>query len=220
MRNYGMSNDFLGLFAVFLMLGRLNARWTDVLIVLCESEGDTHAFKKEGSTWIILNHKWYIEYAALFLISFHVGWDTCYIRLLYSSSIEFWWQHFLINMQGFCPPRWSQGVGSRAHQGFSSRPQPVQEEQTMAEETQVTNVPNAALASDSLGGVWTCSMWAMMLDLEAFIPGMSRAKPASIAGDIFSRFPTWNSSRYDSEHLFLRISQLHKCETSSSRVSP
>ena len=160
MRNYEMSDGFLGLFAVFRMLGRLNARWTDVLIVLCESEGDTHASKKEGSTWIILNHRWYIEYAALLYIDIFsrgVG-DTCYVRLLYSSSIEFWWQHFPTNMQGFCPPRWSQGVGSRAHQGFSSRPQPVQEEQAMAEETQVTNVPNAALASDSLEEVWTCSI--------------------------------------------------------------
>lgn len=101
-RNYKMSNGFLGLFAVFvLMLGRLNARWTDALIVLCESEGDTHAFKKEGSIGTILNHRWYTEYATVLLIFFHVGWDTCYVRLLYSSSIEFWWQHFPTNMQGF-----------------------------------------------------------------------------------------------------------------------
>ena len=42
-----MSNVFLGLFAVFLVLGGLNARSTDVLMMLLyESEG---AFKKEGS---------------------------------------------------------------------------------------------------------------------------------------------------------------------------
>lgn len=112
MRNYGMSNDFLGLFAVFLMLGRLNARWTDALIVLCESEGDTHAFKKEGSTWIILNHTLYIEYAALFLIFFHVGWDTCYVRLFYSWSIELWLDDNISHQHtGFLPTSLITGSG-------------------------------------------------------------------------------------------------------------
>ena len=73
----------------------------------------------------------------------------------------------------------------------------------------MTHVPNAAVGGEPLGGVWTCSKLAMLQGwtwklsyLEC--QGLSQLQRA---GDMFSRFPTWNSSKRD---LFLRALQLQK----------
>lgn len=197
MRNYGMSNGFLRLFAVFSLVFNRVRIIDDILIC-----GTIIDIFRRG-----------------------VGHLLCQTALQLEYRIVTWRQHFLINMQGFCPPRWSQGVGSRAHQGFSSRPQPVQEEQTMAEETQVTNDKCAKCRFGK---------WFFGRSVNMSYVGHD-AGPGS--------FHTWNARgqasfncwwhvqtipylelqqvhNYDSGHLFLRIWQLQKCEKRSSEVSP
>ena len=126
-----------------------------------------------------------------------MGWDACYVRLLYKSILELWLDDNISSLT--CRVfahladhrEWEAELTKGFHRDRSryKKNKPWQKKRKW----QMTNVPNAALASDSLEEVWTCRMWAMMLDLEAFIPGMLRAKRASsAAGDVFSRFPTWN----------------------------
>ena len=119
-----------------------------------------------------------------------VGHLLCQTALQLEYRIVTWRQHFPPTCRVFAHladhREWEAELTKGFHRDRSryKKNKPWQKKRKW----QRTNVPNAALASDSLEKVWTCSMWAMMLDLDAFIPGMLRAKRASSAGDLFRRF--------------------------------